>query len=99
MRPNKATEASVCVKAFKSAYPGSMYECAEGSYVERADVGSMAAALLEAIADRDRQIKELRGALQDIRVHLHAAGRRPQECYEMSVIDDTLKGYVRDSLT
>lgn len=29
-------------------------------------------------------------ALMELRMRLHAAGRRPEECYEMSLIDDAL---------
>src|SRR5271170_5175104 len=36
------------------------------------------------------QIERLRGALIDLRLRLHCAGRRPEECYEMSIIDDAL---------
>lgn len=31
-----------------------------------------------------------RHALTEIRLRLHAVGRRPEECYEMSLIDDVL---------
>jgi hypothetical protein len=31
-----------------------------------------------------------RWTLQELRARLHAAGRRPEECYEMSLIDDAL---------
>ena len=32
----------------------------------------------------------LRHALMELRVRYHAAGRRPEECYEMSLIDAAL---------
>lgn len=35
--------------------------------------------------------RELRGVLQELRSRMHAAGRRPEECYEMSLIDDALR--------
>jgi hypothetical protein len=35
-------------------------------------------------------IRELRGVLGELRTRLHAAGRRPEESYEMRVIDDAL---------
>ena len=38
-------------------------------------------------AERD----SLRGALAELRTRLHCAGRRPEECYEMSLIDAALK--------
>jgi uncharacterized protein YaiI (UPF0178 family) len=38
----------------------------------------------------DRELAEARSALQELRIRLHAAGRRPEECYEMSLIDATL---------
>jgi hypothetical protein len=34
--------------------------------------------------------RELRRVLQELRTRLHAAGRRPEECYDMSLIDDAL---------
>ena len=38
-----------------------------------------------------REIVSLQGsALREIRIRLHAAGRRPEECYEMSILDDTI---------
>lgn len=37
-------------------------------------------------------LAEARCALSEVRAHMHAAGRRPEECYEMSVIDDALRG-------
>ena len=36
------------------------------------------------------RVAELRSACQELRIRLHAAGRRPEECYEMSLIDATL---------
>jgi hypothetical protein len=47
----------------------------------------------ELLKERDALAKlamEMRGTLRDLRIHLHAAGRRPEECYEMSMIDDAL---------
>lgn len=38
---------------------------------------------------------ELWGTLAELRIRYHAAGRRPEECYEMSLIDATLHGIVR----
>lgn len=34
--------------------------------------------------------EEMRWALMEIRSRLHAAGRRPEECYEMTLIDVAL---------
>ena len=36
-------------------------------------------------------LAEARGALMEVRAHMHAAGRRPETCHEMSVIDDALR--------
>lgn len=36
------------------------------------------------------RIDELEGALKEIRTRLHTAGRRPEECYEMHIIDSVL---------
>ena len=38
----------------------------------------------------ERELAEARGALQELRIRLHAAGRRPEECYEMGLIDAAL---------
>lgn len=46
------------VRAFDSAYPGSMFERNDGYYVERKDVASLAAAMLEQIHARDRDIED-----------------------------------------
>jgi hypothetical protein len=55
-----STKQAPAVKAFDSAYPGSMCERVDGYYIERNDHKSMAAALLELIASRDREIEDLR---------------------------------------
>ena len=44
-------------------------------------------------AERDKLralLREARGALLVVRAHLRAAGRRPETCQEMSVIDEVL---------
>jgi hypothetical protein len=43
------------------------------------------------IRQRREEILELLGALQELRIRLHADGRRPEECYEMSLIDEALR--------
>lgn len=43
--------------------------------------------IAELEAERDR----LREALQELRIRYHVAGRRPEECYEMSLIDEALQ--------
>ena len=48
----------------------------DGEFVRFADYSALA-------AQRD----ELLHALMELRIRLHAAGRRPEECYEMSLID------------
>lgn len=43
-------------------------------------------------AERVREERdELRGYLQELRISYHASGRRPEECYEMSLIDEALR--------
>lgn len=39
---------------------------------------------------REAAMRECVEALQELRLRLHAAGRRPEECFEMSMIDDAL---------
>ena len=46
-------------RAYDSAYPGSMCDRDNGSYILRDDYTSLAAALLECIAARDREIEDL----------------------------------------
>ena len=36
------------------------------------------------------EIERVRGTLIELRLRYHAAGRRPEECYEMSMIDEAL---------
>jgi uncharacterized protein (UPF0335 family) len=56
--------------------------------------GRLAAQRLRAAASEIERLEaenaELRGALMEARTHLHAIGRRPETCYEMSVIDAAL---------
>ena len=69
-------------------------EQAQAWLVRADDAGRLAKALLEARAEVERltaENRELRGTLQELRIRLHSAGRRPEECYEMSLIDDALK--------
>jgi hypothetical protein len=44
------------------------------------------------------EIERLRSALMELRIRLHAQGRRPEECHEMSIIDDALQGYNDDEI-
>lgn len=53
---------TLAIKAFNSAYPGSMCERTDGDYVERKDATSLAAALLEQIHSRDRDIEDTQAA-------------------------------------
>lgn len=46
--------------------------------------------LADRIEELEASVRELRGALAELRWRLHAAGRRPEECYEMSIIDDAM---------
>lgn len=61
------------VKAFESAYPGSMFERKDGYYVERNDHKSMAAALVELIESRDRELEDLRESVKSYQRMLDAA--------------------------
>ena len=48
------------------------------------------AALLARCEAAEARLALARHALTEIRLRLHAVGRRPEECYEMSLIDDVL---------
>lgn len=52
-------------KGYDSAYPGSMHERNDGDYLCRNDHVSLASALVELIASRDREIADLRDALEE----------------------------------
>ena len=39
-----------------------------------------------------RELAAARACLMELRIRLHALGRRPEECYEMSMIDAALAG-------
>ncbi len=51
----------------------------------------------EAWSLQDKQLRlenenaQLRGILIELRIRYHVAGRRPEECYEMSMIDEVLR--------
>ena len=62
------------VRAFDSAYPGSMFERNDGYYVKRKDAASLAAALLEQIHERDRDIEDAQFALDQLRAVLYGVG-------------------------
>lgn len=64
---------ATAIKAYDTAYPGSMMPRADGYYLERNDHKSMAAALIELIASRDREIEDLRDALHDARAAIKKA--------------------------
>jgi len=62
---------------FDSAYPRSMSQSKEGSYVERTDSESLASALLQNIYDKERELEDwqniaiqLEKRLRDIGFHL-----------------------------
>lgn len=72
---------TLTVKAFDSAYPGSMCEREKGDYVKRKDAASLAAALLEQIHSRDREVEDwqdtairLENALRGLVSVIEAAG-------------------------
>lgn len=55
---------TVTVRAFDSAYPGSMFDKPHGEYVERGDASSLAAALLELVAKHKRDAEDFEDALK-----------------------------------
>ena len=70
-----------------------VYESATGSHVNYSDYARLTAELAEARAECERLRAanlEKRSALQELRIRLHASGRRPEECYEMSLIDNAI---------
>lgn len=61
------------MKAYQTAYPGSMMESADGAYVRRDDPESLAAALLECVRREQERSDNLTGALDDAAVELENA--------------------------
>ena len=55
---------TVTVRAFDSAYPGSMFDKPHGEYVGRGDASSLAAALLELVAKHKRDAEDFEDALK-----------------------------------
>lgn len=47
-------------------------------------------AAIRQVEAAERDARCYRSALVDVRMSLHAAGRRPETCYEMSTIDNAL---------
>ena len=47
------------VRAYDSAYPGSMVERLDGQYIDREDIQSLLEALSDAIKKRDQKIEDL----------------------------------------
>jgi len=52
--------------------------------------------LLNTIGRQELALKNMRATLQELRIRYRAAGRRPEECYEMSLIDEALRGESSD---
>jgi hypothetical protein len=68
----------------------------EGKMVPDAEDGtefylaSDVAALESAAVASALRVRDLESALRELRIRLHCAGRRPEECYEMHMIDSAL---------
>jgi len=80
------------VVAYDSAYPGSMCERENGRYIDRDDQNSLAAALVELIASRDREIEDLRYVLaiekQDAARYLKLRNRMENTSEILGVVRD-----------
>ena len=63
---------TVTVRAFDSAYPGSMFDKPHGEYVERGDASSLAAALLELVAKHKRDAEDFEDALKQEKAERNA---------------------------
>jgi hypothetical protein len=60
--------------AYRSAYPGSMFQRLDGDYIERTDAKSLAAALVELVEEKTRAVDDVTEA--QARNDLAAAARR-----------------------
>jgi hypothetical protein len=54
------------LRAFDSAYPGSMFPSPQGDYIDRRDADSLAAALIEAVTTRDKHVEDLQAARDEL---------------------------------
>jgi len=57
------------------------------------------AALKAEVESMAAKNQHLRATLIDLRMQYHAAGRRPEECHEMSMIDEALRMAMRNADT
>lgn len=58
------------MKLYNSAYPGSMFEKQDGSYIEASDTSSMLESLAEHLKAKDRQIEDLEALVIQLRAEL-----------------------------
>lgn len=58
------------MRAFSSAYPGSMFEREDGDYIERSDAASLAEALLEIVKKGSDRMEDLAAQLAEANVDL-----------------------------
>lgn len=72
---------TVTVRAFDSAYPGSMFDKPHGEYVERGDASSLAAALLELVAKHKRDAEDFEDALKQEKAERDALRAMVQIAY------------------
>jgi len=63
------------VKAFSSAYPGSMHDSADGDYINRFDATSLAGALLEEITRLKRNLEDVEQEMAFCRAAMAPAER------------------------
>ncbi|MGH7462816.1 MAG: hypothetical protein ACREMA_17555 [Longimicrobiales bacterium] len=81
-------------KGWDSAYPGSMAQRNDGYFLRRDDHTSLAAALVELIASRDREIDDLREA---VAVHKRFLAAAPDLLASAKAAEEFISGFDDDN--
>ena len=71
------------IEAYDSAYPGSMCQREDGSFIRREDAESLAGALLALIKSGDRAAEDLQDALTEAKKDAELYAKKDQENYEL----------------
>ncbi len=54
--------------------------------------------LMNREAELVKRVADLKHVLRELRIRYHSSGRRPEECYEMSIIDAALAAVKEEGL-
>lgn len=79
-------EAMKAIEAYDSAYPGSMHQREDGSFIRREDADSLAFALLALIKSGDRAAEDLQDALTEAKKDADLYAKKDQENYALRAL-------------